>query len=146
MGMRFMNVFGVTWTPTGGSAQICTGVASISVEGDDRIESYMGDGDRFASTAANSTSDRKVSVHFADLSQAVKITPVPGALSFTVGAIKSSAVTIAVGSGALTGTLSPCLSSGVKYSGEHAKFGTATVEFIGFTADGITDPLTWVTL
>jgi hypothetical protein len=134
---RFMNWTAVSFTPTGGSTTVITGVASVSIDSGGSLVRFSGDGDRYNTTVVNDHNDPVVTVHSADLA-AIRANPagIVGTFTATHNDARNGANT-----GAITYTLTNAVIANCPVQGAHRQFGQGTLTITAFSADGITNPL-----
>jgi hypothetical protein len=134
---RFMNWTGVSFTPTGGSSTLITGVTSLTIDSGGTLSRFSGDGDRYYTTVVNDFNEPVITIQSADLA-AIRTNPTGtvGTFSATHNDAKNGA-----GSGAVTYTLTNAVIATNPIQGAHRQFGQGTLTITAFSADGVTNPL-----
>lgn len=136
---RQMNWAPVTFTPSGGTASTATGVTNVAINTGGNLVKFSGDGDRFTTTVVNDYNDPTVTVTSADAAWLLGIGPGSrGALVATHKDAKGAT------GGELTFTLSNAVANSPTWGGQHRQIGSGTIDFAAESADGVTNPLSFL--
>jgi hypothetical protein len=134
---RSMNWTSVSFTPTGGTASVITGVSAITIDAGSTLNKFAGDGDRYYTTVVNDMNDPTVTVHAADLAS-IRANP-PGTVGTFTATLNDARN--GTGSGSIVYTLANAVVSNSVVAGAHRAFGQGTLTLSAFSSDGVTNPL-----
>lgn len=131
----------VTYTPSGGSPTTFTGITGCEVVLSDQLVPFTGDASVFPTLMASVMGSRGLKLTGYDVSKMLRQLPKgPGTLvvkvSDAVNAPGSS------GSGQITYTLVNAMRQDSPGTHQNQQPNTASVTYMGYSADGTTDPLT----
>jgi len=136
---RQMNWFNVSFTPTGGTTIIFTGVLNVEIDGGISINSFAGDGDRYNTTQVQDFGDPKMTVTLADI-QSIESVPFGARGTFT--ATHGDAVSQnAPGGGGIVYTMARAVVGQKNTGGQYRQYGQGTLNFMSYSPDGYTNPL-----
>jgi hypothetical protein len=135
---RFKNWVSATFTPAGREAITILGVVSCTADRGTNKVKGSGDNDQYLSTIATDVAEPKITIQ----------TNKPAALDFIDDGAEGVFTIIrcdakngaAAGGGAMKYTLNPCTFDGGDQNGSYRQFGMGTATFLGWSADGVTDP------
>lgn len=126
------------WTDVSHGSTDITRVSAVSFDTGGSIQTYSGDNNRFPVLVANLMNNPKASVTTADAAVVMGI---------ATGTIADLSATHKDAIGATGGdilyVLTNACAENTQTSGNHAAFGSASISFVGFSADGDTNPLSF---
>ena len=135
----YFSFSGVSITPQGGSAILLKETTRLRIIRRENLEEWQGSGDQFSTLFAVSKSDRGCSIEGADIN-----------LHLTIPANTACAITGTIlhpkngtGEGALTFTLANAVLQDSSFGAESRRFAGGGVEFLAYSSDGTTDPMTF---
>lgn len=136
----FINWTAVSFTPSGGSLTAIDKVTSVRVNHDVNIETFKGDLAKFVQAVAATNQMREITVTTGNAKTVETI--VQGAVGSFTATLADAYNGTTAGGGAQVLALTNCIVSRKDVSGDHSRFASATITFMGYAADGETDPLT----
>lgn len=129
------------WTAVAFASQSITRVTACTFSQGGQLMEYAADNDHYPTVLANLMSRPVASVTSGDVSMLMAIAP------GTVGNFTAThADALQKSGGAIVYVLSNAVSENAQDSGPFGQFGTATLNFRAFSADGTTNPLAFTRL
>lgn len=126
------------WVDVAHGTTDITRVSSVSFDTGGSIQAYMGDDDRYPTLVANLSNQPKCSVTSADA--AVLMGIATGTIADFTATHKDA---IGATGGSIIYTFVNACAENTQTSGSHGQFGSATISFVGYSADGTTNPLSF---
>lgn len=128
----------VVVTPQGQSAINLTETTQIKVMRGDELDEWQSAGHRFSTVVVNTRSSRGCSIQGGDVNKLTAIpSGVPCVITGTILDAKNGD-----GEGAIGFTLNNALIQDTSFGGAARKFGGGGADFLAFSTDGNTDPMT----
>jgi hypothetical protein len=141
---RHMNWTGTTWTPSGGSAAVWTGVTNVAIDPRGSVKANSGDWDRFPTTKVADFSDPMITVTFKDLTALNAVAQGSrGAFTSIHNDAKNGTQ---AASGGYTVTMANAIIENKPTGGAHREYGEGQVTISAESTDGLTNPLTYAAL
>ena len=128
----------VNWTAVSFNSITIERVDSVSMDEGGKLLTYKGDGDTYASVAANYDNNPKVTIKSSDVAT---VHSFGNGTQATFTATHKDALG-AVG-GAIVWTMVNATVDNANSQGAHAAFGDGTLSLMGVSADGVTNPLSY---
>ncbi len=126
------------WSPVAWNSNTFTKVDSVTFDDEGQIEEYAGDADQYATVMCALMNKVTASLKSSDPGNVMLLKADIG-LSSSLTATHKDAK-LAVG-GDVAYTLANAVLRKVATEGQHGKYGTATADFLAFSSDGTTNPL-----
>ena len=123
-----------------------TGVTNFAADQGGQTVKFAGDGDRFNTTVVQVFAEPTLQVTTADLNALRTLVPgTRGVFTATINDSKSG-ITAAGGGFTVTTASNTAIVENNPFSAAHRTFGTGTISIVTESADGVTNPISFVTL
>ena len=135
---RQMNWAPVSFTPSGGTESVASGVTQVQVNTGGSLVKFSGDADRFNTLVVNDGNDPSMAITSADLNWLLSIPPgTRGAVAATHKDAKGAT------GGGMVYALANAIAESPQAGGQHRQIGSGTITFFAESSDGTTNPLSY---